>query len=138
MPLPSETAAPQAAPASGQGKARARADLSADNFRDYFSVDCKLDYKDGKVTFRYAVSPSDGECAVAEDAADSITLEIRLYLYSSLKYSESEIDNRLITVTLEKDSRYCFEGIEEFTLTEEYKSIFWDKKIENASGWLMV
>ena len=137
-PAPAETAAPQAAPGSGQRKDRVRADLSADNFRDYFNVDCKLDYKDGKVTFRYAVSPSDGECAGAEGAADSITLEIRLYVYSSLKYSESEIDNRLITVTLEKDQQYCCEGTEEFTLTEEYKSIFWDKKIENASGWLMV
>lgn len=137
-PAPAETAAPQAAPGSGQRKDRARADLSADNFRDYFNVDCKLDYKEGKVTFRYAVSPSDGECAGAEGAADSITLEIRLYVYSSLKYSESEIDNRLITVTLEKDQQYCCEGTEEFTLTEEYKSIFWDKKIENASGWLMV
>ena len=137
-PPAEKTAAPQAAPPSGQRKDRARTELSADNFRDYFSVDCRLDYKDGKVSFRYAVSPSDSECAGAEGAADSITLEIRLYLYSSLKYSESEIGSRLITVTLEKDQQYCCEGTEEFTPEEEYKSIFWDKKIENASGWLMV
>ena len=133
-----ETVAPQAAPVSAQMKDPARADLSWENFRDYFNVDCKLDYKEGKVTFRYAVSPVDTACAEAEGAADTVTLGIRLYLYSSLNYAESEIDSILVSISLEKDRQYTCEGAEEFTLEEAYKSIFWDKKIENADGWLMV
>ena len=114
----------------------ARADLSWENFRDYFNVDCKLDYKEGKVTFRYAVSPSKAY-AEAEGAADTVTAEIRVYLYSSLNYADSGIGSMLVTVTLEKGKGYCCEGTEEYTPEEEYKSIFWDKKIENASGWVM-
>ena len=138
VPVTAETAAPQAAPVSAQPKEPVRADLSWENFRDYFNVDCKLDYKEGKVTFRYAVSPVDQAFAEAEGAADTVTLEIRLYLYSSLNYAESEIDSILVNISLDKEQQYTCEGTEEFTLEEVYKSIFWDKKIEAADGWLMV
>ena len=138
LPVTAETAAPQAAPVSAQPKEPVRADLSWENFRDYFNVDCKLDYKEGKVTFRYAVSPVDQAFAEAEGAADTVTLEIRLYLYSSLNYAESEIDSILVNISLDKEQQYTCEGTEEFTLEEVYKSIFWDKKIEAADGWLMV
>ena len=132
-----ETALPEGTPVPEEPAARNRTDLTAENFRDYFDLDCKVDCKEGKVTFTYAAAPSDGAYALAEGATDTITLEIRLYLYSSLKYSESEIDNTLITVTLEKDAGYACEGTEEITLPEAYSSVFWDRKIEGVSGWVM-
>ena len=135
-PAPAETAAPQAASAPEGPKDPARTELTAENFRDYFSVDCGLDYREGKAVFRYAVSPSKAY-AEADGAADTVTAEIRVYLYSSLNYADSGIGSMLVTVTLEKGKGYCCEGAEEYTPEEEYKSIFWDKKIENASGWVM-